>query len=68
MRSFRDWVIFFAGFEAFHTISHIIIAFSINLPFATNYFVLTSTLNTWAIAINAVITVVLIGLAKWLSK
>lgn len=68
MRSFRDWVVFLTGAQAFHTLSHIIIAFSVNLPLATKYVTLTSTMNSWAIAINALITVVLFWIAKKLHS
>lgn len=64
MRSLRDWVVFFAGFQVFHTLSHIIIAFGVNLPLATKYMTLTSTMNSWAIVINGLIAAVLIWLAK----
>lgn len=67
MRTIRDWVIFIAGFEAFHTISHIFIAFFVNLPFVTKYVTLTSTVNTWAILINGLITIALMWLARRLN-
>lgn len=64
MPSFRDFVVFFAGVEAFHTLSHIFIALAVNLPLQTKYLTLTSTMNSWAIVINGAITLFLFWLAK----
>ncbi|MFV0339867.1 MAG: hypothetical protein ACK5MA_04435 [Parachlamydiaceae bacterium] len=68
MPSIRDIVVFFAGFQTFHTLSHLLIAFTINLPLQTKYMTLTSTMNTWAIFVNGIITLVLFWLAKILRK
>ncbi len=51
----RDLIIFFAGAEAFHAFSHIVISGS--LPFTIWGITLTPTLNMWAIIINIAITV-----------
>lgn len=63
MFTLRDFVIFLAGFEFFHTISHIILPFFIELPIHTKFILVTSNLNLWAIAINALITVALLWAA-----
>jgi hypothetical protein len=57
MYSFRDFIVFLTGVEFFHTISHFLIPFFVDLPLQTKYMVLTSNINLLAIIINAVITV-----------
>ncbi len=64
MLSKREWIAFAAGAEAFHTLSHIILAFS-TLPITIMSITVTQQLNTFAIIVNAVITVALFW---WLSK
>lgn len=56
----RDIVVFLAGAEFFHTLSHLVLQFSVNFPWQTKYMLVTGALNNWAITINAVITVVLL--------
>lgn len=63
----RDVVIFFAGAQFFHTISHIVLACVIQFPIHMNFMVLTSTFNFYAILFNAVVTVVLLWWARKLS-
>lgn len=65
MCTLRDIVIFIAGAEFFHTLSHIILPFFISLPLNLGFIQFTATVNYWAIAINAVIT---IGLLWWACK
>ena len=60
MFKLRDVVIFFAGAEFFHTISHIILPYFIALPLDMKFFTFTTTINIWAIIINAVITFALL--------
>lgn len=60
MFSFRDFIIFLAGAEFFHTISHIILPFLITLPIEFTFIVLTKNLNMFVIAINAIITLLLL--------
>ncbi len=67
MRTFRDWILFFAGAAALHTISHLYIAFAMNLPIETRYITLTSTMNTWTIALSALLTIALLWIAKRLN-
>lgn len=62
----RDIVIFFAGFEFFHTIAHSYFAFIV--PLDLKYIHLTHSLNTWAIVINALITLALLWWAKKLGR
>lgn len=65
MCSKRDTVIFLAGAETFHTLTHVIINFTHTLPIKVFSITWTSQLNLMAIGINAVITV---GLLWWASK
>lgn len=65
MCSLRDVVIFLAGAEFFHTLSHIILPYFITLPINMNFIQFTPTLNYSAIVINALIT---IGLLWWACK
>ena len=67
MLKLRDVVIFFAGAEFFHTLSHIILPYFIDLPINMKFIVLTPTINVWAIIINAVITIALLLWARWLK-
>lgn len=67
MITLRDVVIFFAGFQFFHTIDHLIIPFYIKLPYDLGFMVLTPTINFWAIIINAFITLLLLWWAYKLS-
>lgn len=68
MLRLRDVVIFFAGAEFFHTLSHIILPYFINLPVDMKFMLLTPTINTLAIIINAVITVALLWWAHRLKR
>jgi len=64
MFSLKNVLIFFAGAEFFHTLSHILLPFFVQLPLETRVIHLTPTFNMWAIIINAIITLVLLWLAK----
>lgn len=64
----RDLIIFLAGAEFFHTLSHIILAYSVNFPLEMKFITVTSTLNLWAIIINLIITIILLWLAVRLPK
>jgi len=59
MFTFRDVVVFFAGAEFFHTISHIILGYVLHLPMHVGI-LWTHHLNTVAVVVNAAITIVLI--------
>jgi hypothetical protein len=63
----RDIVVFFAGAEAFHTLSHIIMAFAFQFPVQMKWMAFTTTMNVFAILINAAITVALLWWAKRLN-
>lgn len=65
---FRDFIIFLAGAEAFHTFSHILLAYMVKMPMETNWVVLTPTLNYWAIIINGLITIGLLWYAQRLKR
>lgn len=64
MFSLKNILIFLAGAEFFHTLSHILLPFFVELPVETKVIHLTFTLNVWAIIINAIITLVLLWWAK----
>lgn len=65
MWSKKDFIIFFAGVEAFHTISHIIVAATGVLPLQFTFITWTQQLNIIAIIVNAIITG---GLLWWASR
>lgn len=60
MFSFRDLIIFLAGAEFFHTITHIMMAFWVTLPLDFKFVVLTKNLNLFAIVVNAIVTILLL--------
>ena len=60
----REWLIFFAGAEALHTTSHIMLHFSNSLPMNFYTFTITHQINLWAIIFNAAATVVLLWWAR----
>lgn len=66
--SLKDIVIFFAGAEAFHTLSHIFLAYAVKFPLDLNFTVLTATMNLWAIVINGLITIALLWWASRLHR
>ena len=68
MWSKKNVVIFCAGAQAFHTLSHIVIKYAGMLPVKIFSIALTQQLNMWAIVINAVITLVLLWWAAQLKK
>ncbi len=65
MWSKKDFIIFVAGIEAFHTISHAIIAVSGILPIQFFFITWTEQLNILAIAANGIIT---LGLLWWSTR
>ena len=64
----REIVIFFAGVEAFHTLSHLALSVSVQLPMRVFGFNVTTGRNAWAIVVNAVITAALLWWASRLKK
>jgi hypothetical protein len=68
MFNFRDFVVFVAGAEFFHMLSHIFIFYYVTLPMNTDVVLVTPELNTWGIAINAAVTVLLLWWSTKLSK
>ena len=56
----RDIIIFIAGAEFFHTLSHIILPYFIVLPLDLKLFTFTSTINLFAVIVNAIITIILL--------
>lgn len=65
MFSLKNVLIFLAGAEFFHTLSHIILPYVINLPIVIKGIEFTSTVNLWVIVINAIITILLLW---WASR
>lgn len=63
MLSLKNILIFLAGAQFFHTLSHILLPFFVALPLETNFVQVTSSLNNWAIFINAIITIALLWCA-----
>jgi hypothetical protein len=66
----RDTVVFFAGFEAFHTLSHLGLGMSGLLPMSVAWFPVevTPALNAIAVVVNALITCGLLYWAHHLTK
>ena len=64
MFSLKNVLIFLAGAAFFHTLSHILLPFFVELPLKTKVIYLTPALNFWAVIISAIITVVLLFWAK----
>lgn len=65
MCSKRDTLIFLAGAQTFHTLSHIIINFTDTLPIKFFSIMWTQQLNVFAIILNALVAV---GLFWWISR
>ena len=68
MCNLRDVLIFLAGAAFFHTISHIILPYFINMPLDVGFMVLTPKLNFWVIGVSALITIALLWWAHKLRK
>lgn len=64
----RDLVIFLAGAAFLHTISHFLLPYYLALPLSTKVMTLTATGNIWVIVISAIVTVLLLWLAKRMKK
>jgi hypothetical protein len=65
MWSKKDVLIFFAGGEAFHTLSHILLPMYIHLPIQIGPINYTQQWNMYAIGINTLITIALLW---WVSR
>lgn len=68
MFNLRDFVVFLAGAEFFHTLSHVMIIYMGILPMDLKIVTLTADMNLWAIIINALLTLLLLWWAKRLGK
>lgn len=64
----RDIVIFVAGAEFFHMLSHIVLTSLISFPWQTRVMIITKSLNSWAILLNGAITIALLVYAAKLKK
>jgi hypothetical protein len=62
MFNLRHLLIFVAGALFFATMTHVLLPYFIQLPITVNDVTVTSTLNNWSIAVNALIT---LGLLWW---
>lgn len=60
MFSLRDLIVFLAGAQFFHTISHMLIPYFFKLPLKYKLGFLTKKLNLFAIIANAIITLLLL--------
>lgn len=60
----RDWLIFAAGAQAFHTFSHFILGISVSLPIQIVSFSFTQGYNLWTIIINGANTHLLLWLVS----
>ena len=67
MWSTKEIVIFLAGAEAFHTLSHYFLAQFIPFPMQIWSFRFTKQYNTYAIIINAIITIALLWWSQQLG-
>lgn len=56
----REWIIFFAGAQSFHAISHIILSFTRSLPITFFGIAWTQPLNVIAIIINVILALLLL--------
>ncbi len=65
MCSKRDIVIFLAGVQTFHTLSHILLSFTETLPIKVFSITWTQQLNLFAIILNGLTT---LGLLWWSSS
>ena len=65
MCKLRDIVIFVAGAEFFHTLSHIALPYIVPMPLHVFNMVLTYDTNMWIVGINTIITIALLW---WASK
>jgi hypothetical protein len=68
MRFLRDILVFLAGGEFFHGLSHIWLANSGLLPIHMTYFDLTTRLNLYAIIGNFAIMIVLLLIARKIKR
>jgi len=64
----RDIIIFLAGAQAFHTLTHIALMFSRLLPFKMYGIAFTVGLNNFAVIFNAISTISLLWWADKLSN
>lgn len=65
MLTLKNVLIFFAGFEAYHALMHVMLPFLVDLPLQMKGFVLTPSLNTWGIVVNGIIALALLW---WASR
>jgi len=70
MCSKRDVIVFFAGAEFFHTLSHLLMPYYFNFPLHLKHFesAITKDFNTFAIICNGIITVLLLWWASSIKK
>lgn len=64
MFSLKNLWIFLAGAAFFHTLSHILLPYYVQLPWQVNGMTITESFNNWVIGGSAVLTVVLLWLGS----
>jgi len=67
MWSTREIIIFCAGAQTFHTLSHLLMTRFCNLPIQLGPFVFTAQFNTYALLVNALITALLLWVTNRLK-
>lgn len=68
MCALRDVVVFFAGVETMHAVSHVFMHYYVTLPLHTSFVEITAHMNNVAIVVNAVVAVLLIVWAMRMGK
>lgn len=68
MCTLRDTVVFLAGAEAMHTLSHVMMHFYMTFPLQVGHWMVSSNMNNWGMIVNGVITVLLLFWAHRLGK
>ena len=68
MLKLREVLIFLAGAEFLHTLSHLFLASYATLPLDFKFMILTPSLNFWAMIINGTLTAVLLIWASRLPR
>lgn len=64
MFTLKNLLIFLAGGETFHAISHFMLPYFVKLPLEINGITFTQSMNEWAIIVNGLIAVALLFLAS----
>jgi len=68
MCTLRDVVVFLAGAETMHAVSHVFMHYYVTFPFHTSLVEVTSQMNNIGMIVNAVVAVLLIVWAMRMGK